>query len=76
MARRSKSKHRREQQNDPLEALRPLIVLGLLGMILYGAYSIIQKGPKETNQEWQPPGATHAAIGEAKNGPAPGSESY
>ena len=46
MARRSKSKHRREQQNDPLEALRPLIVLGLLGMILYGAYSIIQKGPK------------------------------
>ncbi len=65
MARRSKSKHRREQQNDPLEALRPLIVLGLLGMILYGAYSIIQKGPKETNQEWQPPGATHAATSDA-----------
>ena len=52
MARRSKSKHRREQQNDPLEALRPLIFLGLLGMILYGAYSIIQKDPKEINQEW------------------------
>jgi LysM repeat protein len=65
MARRSKSKHRREQQNDPLEALRPLIVLGLLGMILYGAYSIIQKGPKETNQEWQPPGVTHAATSDA-----------
>ena len=65
MARRSKSKHRREQQNDPLEALRPLIVLGLLGMILYGAYSIIQKGPKETNQEWQPPGATHTATSDA-----------
>ena len=65
MARRSKSKHRREQQNDPLEALRPLIVLGLLGMILYGAYSIIQKGPKETNQEWQPPGSTQATTSDA-----------
>ena len=65
MARRSKSKHRREQQNDPLEALRPLIVLGLLGMILYGAYSIIQKGPKETNQEWQSPEATHTATSDA-----------
>ena len=65
MARRSKSKHRREQQNDPLEALRPLIVLGLLGMILYGAYSIIQKGPKETNQEWHPPGITHATTSDA-----------
>ena len=65
MARRSKSKHRREQQNDPLEALRPLIVLGLLGMILYGAYSIIQKGPKETNQEWHPPGTTHATTSDA-----------
>jgi len=65
MARRSKSKHRREQQNDPLEALRPLIVLGLLGMILDGAYSIIQKGPKETNQEWHPPGTTHATTSDA-----------
>ena len=45
MARRPKSKHRRETRSDPLEALRPLVVLGLLGMILYGAYSIIQKGP-------------------------------
>ena len=34
-------------------------------MILYGAYSIIQKGPKETNQEWQPPGATHTATSDA-----------
>ena len=65
MARRSKSKHRREQPNDPLEALRPLIVLGLLGMILYGAYSIIQKDPRETNQEWQPPGTTHTATSDA-----------
>lgn len=65
MARRSKSKHRRERPNDPLEALRPLIVLGLLGMILYGAYSIIQKDPRETNQEWQPPETTHTATSDA-----------
>ena len=65
MARRPKSKHRREPQKDPLEALRPLIVLGLLGMILYGAYSIIQKGPKETNQEWQRSGSTSTTASEA-----------
>ena len=65
MARRPKSKHRRESQKDPLEALRPLIVLGLLGMILYGAYSIIQKGPKETNQEWQNSGSASATASEA-----------
>ena len=65
MARRSKSKQRREPQKDPLEALRPLIVLGLLGMILYGAYSIIQKGPKETNQEWQHSGSTSTTASEA-----------
>lgn len=53
MARRPKSKQRREQRSDPLEALRPLVVLGLLGMILYGAYSIIQKGPQETAPAWQ-----------------------
>ena len=65
MARRSKSKHRREPQKDPLEALRPLIVLGLLGMILYGAYSIIQKGPKETDQAWQNSESSSAAVSEA-----------
>lgn len=53
MARRPKSKHRRETQSDPLEALRPLVVLGLLGMILYGAYSIIQKGPSRSGPNWQ-----------------------
>jgi LysM repeat protein len=34
-------------------------------MILYGAYSIIQKGPKETNQEWQNSGSTSATASEA-----------
>jgi hypothetical protein len=28
-----------------MEALKPLVVLALFGMILYGAYSVIQKGP-------------------------------
>ena len=65
MARRQKSKQRREQQNDPLEALRPLVVLGLLGMILYGAYSIIQKGPREVAQSWQQNGATAQATSNA-----------
>jgi hypothetical protein len=53
MARRPKSKQRRETRSDPLEALRPLVVLGLLGMILYGAYSIIQKGPSRGGPDWQ-----------------------
>jgi hypothetical protein len=45
MASRSKAPRRREPDSDSLEALKPLVVLGLLGMILYGAYSIVQKGP-------------------------------
>lgn len=28
-----------------MEALKPLVVLALFGMILYGAYSVVQKGP-------------------------------
>ena len=28
-----------------MEAIKPLIVLGLFGTILYGAYSVVQKGP-------------------------------
>ena len=28
-----------------MESLKPLIVLGLLGTIMYGAYSVVQKGP-------------------------------
>lgn len=73
MARRPKSKQRREQRSDPLEALRPLVVLGLLGMILYGAYSIIQKGPQETAPAWQQneSTATSAAPPFVPNQPTP-----
>jgi len=45
MAHRTKSSSRRERDSDPLESLKPLLVLGLLGTILYGAYTIIQRGP-------------------------------
>jgi len=36
---------RRERESDSMEAIKPLIVLSLFGMILYGAYSVVQKGP-------------------------------
>jgi hypothetical protein len=44
MARTSTSR-RRERDNDPMDSLKPIIVLGLLGTIMYGAYSVVQKGP-------------------------------
>jgi len=36
---------RREPASDSMEALKPLVVLVLFGVILYGAYSVVQKGP-------------------------------
>lgn len=36
-----------------MDSLKPLIVLGLLGTIMYGAYSVVQKGPGTP-----PPGIT------------------
>jgi len=44
MARQTQSR-RREPSSDSLEALKPLVVLILFGVILYGAYSVVQKGP-------------------------------
>jgi len=41
----TRSKGRPKQASDPFEAVKPLIVLGLLGMILYGAFSVIRRGP-------------------------------
>jgi LysM repeat protein len=35
----------RARAGEPLEFLKPLVVLGLMGMILYGAYSVISRGP-------------------------------
>jgi len=44
MASRSKHERRPERSGDSLEAIKPLIVLVLFGTILYGAYSVVQKG--------------------------------
>lgn len=62
MAHRTKSSPRRERDSDPLEALKPMLVLGLLGTILYGAYTIIQRGPGSGGPAWQPPGSPIAAT--------------
>ena len=43
-----------------MEALKPLVVLGLLGTILYGAYLVVQKGPGQTGPAW--PAATQTDI--------------
>lgn len=34
-----------------------MLVLGLLGTILYGAYTIVQRGPGSGGAAWQPPGS-------------------
>jgi hypothetical protein len=51
MASRSKPERRPERGNDSMEAIKPLIVLVLFGTILYGAYSVVQKGPSPTNEQ-------------------------
>lgn len=42
---RTSSARRHQRDSDPMDSLKPLIVLGLLGTIMYGAYSVVQKGP-------------------------------
>ncbi|MFM1995642.1 MAG: hypothetical protein RLZZ111_29 [Planctomycetota bacterium] len=48
MANRSKSRDRRDRDEDTSESLKPLVVLVLLGTILYGAWSVVSKGPAGT----------------------------
>jgi hypothetical protein len=45
MASRSKASARRERDSDATDSLKPLLVLGLLGTILYGAWSVVAKSP-------------------------------
>ena len=86
MARTSTSR-RRERDNDPMDSLKPLIVLGLLGTIMYGAYSVVQKGPAPapagsvvdtTGDAFAPPEITlprdPTAIGVAPAHPLAGAE--
>jgi len=48
MASRSRHSSRSDRDSDSMEALKPLVVLVLFGTILYGAYSVVQKGPSST----------------------------
>jgi hypothetical protein len=41
-----------------MEALKPMLVLGLLGMILYGAYTVVQQGKRDSTLEEAPAFAT------------------
>jgi hypothetical protein len=45
MASRSKGHSRRDHDSDSSDSLKPLVVLVLLGTILYGAWSVVNKGP-------------------------------
>jgi hypothetical protein len=45
MASRSKGHSRRDRDTDSSDSLKPLVVLVLLGTILYGAWSVVNKGP-------------------------------
>lgn len=67
MASRSKHERRPERGGDTMEAIKPLIVLGLFGTILYGAYSVVQKGPSPAVSE-------HADAGDAPPFEAPSVE--
>jgi hypothetical protein len=64
MPQRSKRPVRRE--SDPFEAVKPLVVLGLLGMILYGAYGVIRRGPAPASN---PVGLDPPAVAMAEASP-------
>ena len=49
MASRPRHSSRSDRDSDSMEALKPLVVLVLFGTILYGAYSVVQKGPSTTD---------------------------
>jgi hypothetical protein len=57
MASRSNRRSQATGDSDALEVLKPLLVLALFAMILYGAYSVVQKGPRgpETSLDDAPP---------------------
>lgn len=55
MPSRAKPRRRRpEPASNSLEALKPMLVLGLLGMILYGAYTVVQQGKRDKKLEDAP----------------------
>jgi hypothetical protein len=62
MASRAKTSNRPQRDSDSLEALKPVVVLVLFGTILYGAYSVVQKGPAPATDQQA---AAPAAVAEA-----------
>ncbi len=63
-----------------MDSLKPLIVLGLLGTIMYGAYSVVQKGPAPASsgvtfgdappgQAIEPPQVTFGGVGDPAGAP-------
>jgi hypothetical protein len=45
MASRSRAPRRRESDSDTADSVKPLVVLVLLGTIMYGAWSVVTRGP-------------------------------
>jgi hypothetical protein len=79
MAKQSNPSRRGRETDSSLEALKPLVVLALFGMILYGAYTVVQKGPAPVAEfadgvaeapVFQPP-AVQLAATSAVDMPAP-----
>jgi len=64
-------KQRTSSKSDSAEAVKPLVVLILLGTILYGGYSVIQKGRNDgENEVASKGGAAPLFDPEADGGPA------
>jgi len=51
MASRSRAPRRRESDSDTADSLKPLVVLVLLGTIMYGAWSVVTRGPGDLPNE-------------------------
>lgn len=77
MAGRPRNSRRVDRDSDSMEALKPLVVLVLFGTILYGAYSVVQKGPSGGDSTAAPVTSDAPPFGppvvEVPTGPAGGS---
>lgn len=81
MASRPRHSSRSDRDSDSMEALKPLVVLVLFGTILYGAYSVVQKGPSATEvtasqatteaPSFAPPAVEVAAVAPAATAASP-----
>jgi hypothetical protein len=78
MASRSRHSSRSDRDSDSMEAVKPLVVLVLFGTILYGGYSVVQKGPSSPTEPatseappFTPPPVEVAAAPAPATPPAP-----